>query len=660
MSKPLITSSCDITWTEQDTPVSQHFDDIYFSNHDGLAESRYVFLQHNGLPKAWHDHPRPYFTIIETGFGTGLNFLATWQAFEQAHSDVVQRLYFTSFEKYPLDVSVLKRAHQVWPELSAYSEQLCAQYQPIASGCHRFVLAQGRVILDLWLGDIHEMLPQLPASVQADAWFLDGFSPAKNESMWQESLFEQMAQHAHGQTTFATFTAVGRISRALQTVGFNVYKAQGFGQKREMLYGSTQGHFNSTQTSLPARASQAQEKTASIAVIGAGIATGQILLSLEQREGFADVFCADAEVAQAASGNTQAAVYPLLSADDPILSAWFIQAFSFGLRRIASLQSMQKFAAQFQGVLQLAFDAASQAKLDKIGQCFTAAEFVQQVDAEQAQSVSGVALKQGGLWFPQAGWVCPQEMTQACFKQTQAHHHLYTNTSIECFKRDEQGLWWLWDSQQHCYGPYATLILANGSQVTEFEQTDTLPMRPVRGQVSQAMSLGELSELKTVLCAKGYLTPRYQNQHCFGASYSHHLNTLAFSQLEQDENCTKIEQSFTQSTWAQNMRIVDGADRVSVRMTTRDHLPYIGHVLHAEVLQRAEQDLTVLQETSEIEQGLYMLSGLGSRGFTTAALAAEMLVSQIYGEPVPSSKEHLQKLHPHRIFIRKQSRKQKK
>lgn len=215
-----------------DEPFSRAYDDIYFTSGAGLEESRYVFLRHNGLPGRWRG--REVFTIAETGFGTGLNFLLTWQAWREC-ADASQRLDYLSVERHPLSRDDLARALALWPQLRELSAALLAQYPPPRGGAHRLEFDEGRVCLTLLFGDVARMLPPLRAAV--DAWFLDGFDPAKNPRMWSREVYEQMARLCAEGGTFATFTAAGVVRRGLQAAGFTVLKAKGFGAKREMLHG---------------------------------------------------------------------------------------------------------------------------------------------------------------------------------------------------------------------------------------------------------------------------------------------------------------------------------------------------------------------------------------------------------------------------------------
>ncbi len=190
-----------------------------------------MFIHHNGLPERWRGRER--FTIGETGFGSGLNLLATWQLWRQTASPG-QRLCFHSLERYPFSRADLARALARWPEFAWEGERLLAAYPQLEPGSHRLELEGG---VELWLhfGDALAMSRQL--DFQADAWYLDGFDPAKNPEMWQPPLLEQLARLSAPEATLATFTVAGWVRRGLEATGFELQKVKGHGRKRQMLTG---------------------------------------------------------------------------------------------------------------------------------------------------------------------------------------------------------------------------------------------------------------------------------------------------------------------------------------------------------------------------------------------------------------------------------------
>jgi len=222
-----------IQWKNQQ-PYSLDFDDVYYSSDDGLAETDYVFIQHNQLSQRFAQLDANRFTIIETGFGSGLNFFCAAQHF-LAHAPHHATLQFISVERYPLSVDDFIKANRYWFVFEKMVNQIASTYIQLKPGLNKLNCCDGRIQLALWVGDVSHVFPQI--NTPADAWFLDGFAPSKNSEMWSESLFHQIARLSKINTTFATFTSAGEVRRHLQTAGFNVRKAAGFGKKREMLYG---------------------------------------------------------------------------------------------------------------------------------------------------------------------------------------------------------------------------------------------------------------------------------------------------------------------------------------------------------------------------------------------------------------------------------------
>lgn len=210
-------SSADLDWREGAIPVSRRFDDPYFSLSGGLEETRHVFLAGNDLPARL----RPGFHVAELGFGTGLNLLALAQV-----APVPVR--FTSFEAFPMSLDELARAHAAFPELAPLAGQLRA-------GWPQRRLSVGLVEAEIIEADARQALPGWDG--RADAWFLDGFSPAKNPELWGEALMAEVARHTAPGGTFATYTAAGHVRRALAAAGFAVTRAPGFAGKRHMSCG---------------------------------------------------------------------------------------------------------------------------------------------------------------------------------------------------------------------------------------------------------------------------------------------------------------------------------------------------------------------------------------------------------------------------------------
>jgi len=216
----------DLTWMEDNAPYSKRFEDRYFSREDGRAETQEVFLTGNRLPERWQQGE--HFQIAELGFGTGLNFLETLALWHK-HAPPKARLTFTSFELYPLSRYEIARALLSWPDLCELATPLLDQW-PIEKTAQF-----GHITLKLITGDACTTLPHWQGV--ADAWFLDGFSPAKNPQLWQAGLMQSVYDHTTNGGTFSTYTAAGSVRRNLQAAGFRVERVKGFGNKRQRLQG---------------------------------------------------------------------------------------------------------------------------------------------------------------------------------------------------------------------------------------------------------------------------------------------------------------------------------------------------------------------------------------------------------------------------------------
>ncbi len=236
MSTPITHTK--LTWDEQGLPRSVQFDDKYFCQENGYLESLYVFCGGNNLKERFERlSENETFVIGETGFGTGLNFLSAWQLFDE-HSPKSSKLHFISLDRFPLSPSDLVQALKLWPQLEKYSSQLTDEYPHITVDQPSIYFQNGRIQLTLIFDHVTDALETMRAKgFQMDAWFLDGFDPAKNPDMWQQDVFQGLAKLSKTGTTIATFTAAGFVRRGLIDAGFHTERAKGYGRKRHMLKG---------------------------------------------------------------------------------------------------------------------------------------------------------------------------------------------------------------------------------------------------------------------------------------------------------------------------------------------------------------------------------------------------------------------------------------
>ncbi|HGN9435292.1 TPA: bifunctional tRNA (5-methylaminomethyl-2-thiouridine)(34)-methyltransferase MnmD/FAD-dependent 5-carboxymethylaminomethyl-2-thiouridine(34) oxidoreductase MnmC [Enterobacter hormaechei] len=647
-----------LEFNAEGTPVSRDFDDVYFSNDNGLEETRYVFLDGNHLGTRFPEHPRSLFVVAESGFGTGLNFLTLWQAFDCFRASypeaTLQRLHFISFEKFPLTAHDLRLAHQRWPELAHWAEQLQTQWPPAIGGCHRLILDDGRVTLDLWLGDINDLTDKLDESMnqKVDAWFLDGFAPAKNPDMWSPHLFSAMARLARPGATLATFTSAGFVRRGLQEAGFTMRKTKGFGRKRDMLVGVMEQDL-----AIPAQApwfARRASTSREVAIVGGGIASALLSLALLHRGWQVTLYCADEAPATGASGNRQGALYPLLSSHDPALFQFFPAAFTFARRLYDSLPVA--FDHDWCGVTQLGWDEKSQQKITQMLSLGLPEDIAHAVTAQQVAETAGVDTGCGGIQYPLGGWLCPAELTSAAIALGQSRgltvHYAH---KVQSLSRTAHWKLRFADGKE---AQHASVVLANGHHITQFTQTASLPVYPVGGQVSHIPTAPQLSKLRQVLCYDGYLTPQNPSNghHCIGASYHRGETDMQYREADQQQNRQRLVDCFPNASWAKEVNVGEGQARCGVRCATRDHLPMAGNVPDYDATLEVYQDLADSKETAvsaPVHPELFMLGGLGSRGLCSAPLLAEVLAAQMSDEPVPLDRVTLAGLNPNRLWVRK-------
>ena len=645
-----------LDWNEAGTPVSSEFGDVYFSNDNGLSETRYVFLQQNRLPERFSHHDSDSFVIGETGFGTGLNFLATMAAFlEQAPlSGNGSRLHFISVEKYPLTQADLRKALAAWPELAPLSQPLIDQWPLPVSGCHRLLFADGRIRLDLWFGDIKEMLPQVPhpATGLVDAWYLDGFSPAKNPEMWTQDLFDDLARLARPDATLSTFTCAGFVRRGLIAAGFAMKKVKGHGSKREMLAGVREGKV--PQQSIAPWYARPAGREGEVLIIGGGIASAMTALSLVERGRHVTLLCENGEPASGASGNRQGALYPLLNGEHDALSRFYSLAFGFARNRLLALAKHHPVAFSLCGVTQLGYDDKSAAKLAKMSQGPFPPELMHPLSAAEVEQVVGLPCDADGVSYPLGGWLCPADLTRAAIREAQASGRLEVVFNAAATHIAEQDGGWRVESRDGRQWRAPNLVVAAGHQLPALLPFAELPLYPVRGQVSHVPTTAGLSQLKTVLCYDGYLTPAHNGAHCIGASYGRNQTDLAYRTDEQEQNRARLQACVPQQRWPAEVDVSGAQARVGVRCASRDHLPVAGPVARLAAL--ADHDVNApadQQSALPLHAGLYVLGALGSRGLCSAPLCGELVASEICGEPLPLAADLLEALHPARYWVRR-------
>lgn len=635
-----------LDWDDQGQPLSRQFGDVYFSRDDGLGETRHVFLASNELPARFAALPAGGRLVIgETGFGTGMNFLCAWQLFDQlAPADA--RLHFVSVEKYPLARADLQRALALWPELAPWSDQLLEQYVAIHPGFQRLVLAGGKVILTLLVGDALEQLPQLDARI--DAWFLDGFAPSKNPDMWTDALFAQLARLSSPGASLATFTSAGFVRRGLIAAGFAMQRVPGYGRKREMLSGRLQHAGKSETAPWYGRPPQTSERSA--LVIGAGLAGCATAASLAARGWQVTLLERHDSIAREASGNPQGVLYLKLSAHGTALSQLVLAGFGHTRRLLQRLQPDDWSAC---GVLQLAFDEQEAQRQARLSEAFSA-DLLQALSREQAEAVAGVALPGGGLFYPEAGWVHPPALCRLLAEHPNIRllpHHEAINLQRHA------GRWQARDGDR-LLAEAAVAVLAGAAEVQRFAE---LPLKRIRGQISRLAQTAGSRTLNCVLCAEGYIAPARHGEHTLGASFDFHSQDCEPTAAEHAGNLDLLRQISGELTASLQADTLDPArmeGRAAFRCTSPDYLPIVGPL--ADLGAFASSYAVLSKDARQLPDspcpwraGLFVNSGHGSRGLISAPLSGELLAAWLEDEPLPLPRAVAEACHPNRFPLRR-------
>lgn len=645
-----------IDWDDQGRPHSRQYDDVYFSKNEGIEETQHVFLEQNRLrERCTALTPQDCLVIGETGFGTGMNFYCAWQLFAE-HAPRDARLHFVSVEKYPLTREDLARAVQLWPQLEPYWQPLLAQYVAVHGGFQQFSFDHGRVTLTLMVGDALAQLPTLDA--QVDVWFLDGFAPAKNPDMWTPELFAQLARLSRPGTTLGTFTTTGWVRRGLIAAGFAMRKVPGIGKKWEVMHGQFQGW--PAEQPAPAEPEPWYARPAPVQgprhalVIGAGLAGSATAASLAARGWQVSVLERHDAPAQEASGNPQGVLYLKLSAHGTTLSQMILSGFGYTRRWLQQLQRGQDWDDC--GVLQLAFDDKEAQRQAKLAEAFDST-LLHVLDKAQAESVAGVALPAGGLFYPEGGWVHPPALCQAQLQ----HLHIELLTHQEVIElRKVDGRWQAWDGER-LLASAPVVVLAGAAEIRRFEACAELPLKRIRGQITRLPATEASRALRTVVCAEGYVAPPRGDEHTLGASFDFHNDDLAPTVAEHQGNLALLDEISTDLAERLNTSVLDPArlqGRAAFRCTSPDYLPIVGPVADAQAFTDAyavlAKDARQVPDTPcPWLDGLYVNSGHGSRGLITAPLSGELVAAWVCGEPLPLPRTVAQACHPNRFALRR-------
>lgn len=644
----------DLDWIDGQ-PFSRRYGDVYFSRASGLEECAHVFIRGNDLDARFAAlAPGESFAVGEIGFGTGLNFLSAWQHF-LARAPATSRLHFVSTERHPLSRADLERALALWPAVAREAAGLLAQWDVLPPAFHRFVFEDGRVMLTLLVGDARETLPRLDGVV--DAWFLDGFSPARNPELWSAELFDAVSRRSRVGTTCATYSVAGVVRRTLEASGFRVERRPGFGPKREMLAAvCVEPRPDGYRAPWLVRAMRHAPRSA--AVIGGGLAGTAAAASLAARGLPVTLIERHPTLAAEASGNPQGVLYVKPSAHGTPLTGLMLSGLAFSLRELARRLPDHGDVWSRCGVLALAQDADERARQQSLADLGWPPVFLRHVDAVEASRLAGVALDHGGLFYPRSGWVHPAALCAAFAAGAGIQVRLATD-ALSLVQTGDGG-WGVHGAHGEVIAAADVVVVAGARDTLAFPQLTHLPLRPIRGQITVLAATGDSARLRTVLCGESYVTPARAGRHCAGATFT--IGDAAVDERVEDHAANLAQLAGLAPSLAEGLRLaqLDPArltGRAAVRVVTPDYLPIVGPAADAPVFaarfDRLRHDATTrFDAAAPWLDGLYVSVGHGSRGLVTAPVAAELIADLATAAPLTLPRDVAEVLSPSRFLAR--------
>ena len=581
---------------KNNTLFSEEFDDLYSSAKGAVAECNHVFIKGNNLNERFENlGENSKFYIGEIGFGIGINFLTTCKSWLD-HTKQNQVLEFYSFDKYLFRLSDFKTLNVSCPDLKEYISELERNYPRNIQGAQKISLFGGRIILNLIIGEIDNTQEYIKLMDKVDAWYFDGFSPSKNPDLWSIKLFKCIHKSCHENTTFSTYTSSGLVKNNLTESGFNHSRAMGFSDKRHMLKGTVD-------TQLKKNTSNTK-----VAVIGSGIAGCVLSYTLAKKGIEVDLYEKSDSICSGASSHELLVTYPRLSAHDTAFGSFTLHSYIFATNFYKQLKTD---AWKKTGVIILNHDAATEKRQSSLLEKRADGEIYRYIDPDEASEISGIDIKLNGLIYEDAGYILPEEMCKFLIESPKIN--IFTSSHIKSIKKNGEVFNLNIGKKKF---EYQNVCVCAGSDTANIVDIDGISIK--RGQVTHIESLDNISRIKLPICAKGYISPRVNNIHLVGSSYSDSEDT----DLSEEEHLYNLNN--LKLVIDEEMNVITG--QTGHRAVSKDHMPVVG-----------------------MKDGIYINTCHGSRASVTAPISAEIIASMIVDEAPPLMGRELESLSPERF-----------
>jgi len=627
----------DLQFDAGGAPFSRRYGDVYASRSGALGQARHVFLHGSDLPSRWAG--REQFVIVETGFGLGTNFLATWQAWRDDPRRP-RRLHFVSVERHPLPAADLARCAP--QPLSALASQLTRAWPLPLAGLHRLVFEAGAITLTLGFGDARTLVPQLVLG--ADAFYLDGFAPERNPELWDAALLKALARLARPDATLASWTTARAVRDALAAGGFEVGLREGFGTKRHMLVARYAPRFRTRRHDPPSPYAGAREAI----VIGAGLAGCSSALALARRGWQVALLEQGAHAAGGASALPSGLLHPTLTADDSHAARLLRAGFLFGRRQLDGLHAGEPLVAA-SGTLQMVGDELDQDRWPELlRQQQWPAGFVRWCQPPEAGQALGLRPRRGGLWFDDGAVVSGAAWCRAMLA---AEPGIRLYSGYEALRIARQSDSWLVEARAAPMVRAPVVVIASAMDAPRLLETQFAPIRPIRGRTTR-LAAGELAHLRASIAGLGYLVPGLDGRVAVGATYEPIGADQGPGITEQSAHESNLERLSRLLAQPAPVRIEGGFD--AIRCVATDRTPLTGAVADERAVLAARSSLQGAHLADLPRRaGLYCSFALGSRGLALAPVLGELVAGLIEGEPLPLERSLAATVDPARFLLRR-------